>query len=202
MNSRKTAIFRLDLTAQATLYFSMKSFSPAFLVCLLFSTIVIAQPDGIKGKIISNYGETLKVSDIDIETDVSAEFKVIFDVAKSSDDKSIINKYIITAARFLNMHADAGMDTNQLKVAITIHGGAWQDVLSNEAYREKFGVDNPNVELINQLTEAGADIIICGQTAEFHGITKQNANPNVKFALSAMTALLQYQQNGYTFIKF
>ncbi len=158
--------------------------------------------DRIEGKIIPDYGETLKVPDIDIETDVSAEFKVIFDVAQSSDDKSVINKYIVTAARFLNMHADAGMDKSQLKVAMTIHGGAWQDVLSNEAYREKYGVDNPNVELINQLTEAGADIIICGQTAEYRGITKQNANPNVKFALSAMTALLQYQENGYTFFKF
>lgn len=180
----------------------MKPFLPPLLVCLLFSSIVFAQTHRVKGKIISDYGETLKVADIDIKTNVSAEFKVIFDVAQSSDDKSVINKYIVTAARFLNMHADAGMDKSQLEVAMTIHGGAWQDVLSNEAYREKFGVDNPNVELINQLTEAGADIIICGQTAEYRGITKQNANPNVKFALSAMTALLQYQENGYTYIKF
>ena len=180
----------------------MKSFLPPLFSCLLFSSILFAQTDRIEGKIISDYGETLKVADIDIKTDVSAEFKVIFDVAQSSDDKSVINKYIVTAARFLNMHADAGMDPSQLKVAMTIHGGAWQDVLSNEAYREKYGVDNPNVELINQLTEAGADIIICGQTAGFRGITKQNANPNVKFALSAMTALLQYQENGYTFFKF
>jgi intracellular sulfur oxidation DsrE/DsrF family protein len=180
----------------------MKSFLPSLFGCLLFSSIVFAQTDRVEGKIISGYGETLKVADIDIKTDVSAEFKVIFDVSKSSEDKSIINKNIVTAARFLNMHADAGMGKSQLKVAMTIHGGAWQDVLNNEAYREKFGVDNPNVELINQLTEAGADIIICGQTAEYRGISKQNANPNVKFALSAMTALLQYQQNGYTFIKF
>lgn len=180
----------------------MKLFLLPLLVCLLFNSIVFAQTERIKGKIISDFGETSKVTDIDIKTDVSAEFKVIFDVAKSSEDKSIINKNIVTAARFLNMHADAGMDPSQLKVAMTIHGGAWQDVLTNEAYREKFGVDNPNTELINQLTEAGADIIICGQTAGFRGITKKNANPNVKFALSAMTALLQYQQNGYTFIKF
>ena len=180
----------------------MKPFLPSLLGYLLFSSIVFAQTDRVKGKIISDYGETLKVTEIDIKTDVSAEFKVIFDVAKSSDDKSIINKNIVTAARFLNMHAEEGMDERQLKVAMTIHGGAWQDVLTNEAYRDKFGVDNPNVELINQLTEAGADIIICGQTAEYRGISKQNANPNVKFALSAMTALLQYQENGYTFIKF
>ena len=180
----------------------MKLLLPPLLGCLLFSSIVFAQEDRVKGKVISDYGETLKVADIDIKTDVSAEFKVIFDVTKSSEDKSIINKNIVTAARFLNMHAEEGMDKSQLKVALTIHGAAWQDVLTNEAYHEKFGADNPNVELINQLTDAGADIIICGQTAAYRGITKQNANKNVKFALSAMTALLQYQQNGYTYIKF
>ena len=180
----------------------MKSFIPLLLCCLLVNAIVYAQKDRVEGNIISDYGETFEVKSIDIATDTSAEFKVIFDVSQSSEDKSVINKYIVTAARFLNMHAAEGMDKSQLKVAMTIHGGAWQDVLSNPAYREKYGVDNPNLELINQLTEAGAAIIICGQTAEYRGISKENANPNVKFALSAMTALLQYQQNGYTFIKF
>ena len=76
------------------------------------------------------------------------------------------------------------------------------EFVNDKSEAEKYGVDNPNLELINELTEAGADIIICGQTASFRGITKDNANPNVKFALSAMTALIQYQKNGYTFIKF
>ena len=30
------------------------------------------------------------------------------------------------------------MKKEQLKVAMTIHGGAWQDVLNNEAYKEKY----------------------------------------------------------------
>lgn len=173
-------------------------------LCIFTITIfsMFAQDKRQEGLIIKNFGETFKVESKDIETNTSAEFKVIFDVSQSSEDKSVINKNIVTAARFLNMHASEGMKKEQLKVAMTIHGGAWQDVLDNKTYKEKYGVDNPNLELINELTEAGADIIICGQTASFRGITKENVNPNVKFALSAMTALLQYQNNGYTFIKF
>ncbi|NNK27459.1 MAG: DsrE family protein, partial [Flavobacteriaceae bacterium] len=142
------------------------------------------------------------IEDQDIKTDTSAELKVIFDVSKSSEDKSVVNKYIETAARFLNMHANEGMSNDQLHVAMTIHGGAWQDVLDNDAYKEKYGVDNPNSKLIAQLNEAGVDIILCGQTASFRGMKKEHINPNVKMALSAMTALLQYQANGYKFIKF
>lgn len=155
-----------------------------------------------EGKIIKDYGETFIVKNPEIKTNTDAELKVIFDVSQSSEDKSTPNKYIITAARFLNMHANEGMRLDQLKVAMTIHGSAWQDVLNNEAYKEKFGVDNPNFKLINQLTDAGVDIIICGQTAAYRGMDRTVVNPNVKFALSAMTALLQYQNQGYRFIKF
>ena len=155
-----------------------------------------------KGKIIKDFGETFSVNDPEIKTQINDTLKVIFDVSQSSKNKSEANKYIVTAARFLNMHANEGMKNEQLHVAMTIHGGAWQDVLTNDAYKEKYGVDNPNFELINQLNEAGVDVIICGQTAAFRGIDRNSVNPNVKFALSAMTALLQYQNKGYRFIKF
>ena len=100
------------------------------------------------------------------------------------------------------MHANAGMKPSQLKVAVTIHGGAWKDVLSDEAYKKKFGVVNPNTQLIKELSNAGVDVIICGQTAMFRKIDRTVVMPEVKFVLSAMTALLQYQNNGYKFIKF
>lgn len=168
-------------------------------MCLGATFITVAQENQ---KIIKDYGQTFNVENPDIKTDMDANHKIIFDVTQSSEDKNVVNKYIETAARFLNMHAKAGLKPEQLHVAMTLHGGAWQDVMTNEAYKEKFGVDNPNFELINQLTEAGVDIILCGQTAGARGLNKTNVNPNVKFALSAMTALLQYQNNGYRFLKF
>lgn len=177
----------------------MKKSISLFSIFFILSFLLTAQENK---KIIKNFGPTYTVESLDIKTNTSAEHKIIFDVTKSSEDKKVTSKYIETAARFLNMHAKAGMKSEQLHVAMTVHGGAWQDVLTNEAYKEKFGVDNPNLKLINQLTEAGVDVIICGQTAGARGLNKSNVNPNVKFALSAMTALLQYQNNGYRFMKF
>lgn len=175
------------------------------LLSLILLTVTLSsfgQKNRVEGKIIKDFGDTFEIKNQDIKTDTSAELKVIFDVSQSSEDKSKRNKYIETAARFLNMHANEGMKPEQLKVAMTIHGGAWQDVLDNKTYKEKFGVDNPNLPLINALSEAGVDVIICGQTASFRGMDKDTINPNVKMALSAMTALLQYQNMGYKFIKF
>lgn len=182
--------------------FKMKK-TPTVIYFILFSTAFItAQSNRISGKIIPDFGETFKVEQPEIATDTSATLKVIFDVSKSPEDISEINSNIVTAARFLNMHADSGMDLSQLKVAITIHGSAWKDVLTDKVYLEKYGSNNPNSELIEQLNAAGVDIILCGQTAKFRNVSRSDTNPIVKFALSAMTALLQYQNNGYNFIKF
>ena len=171
-----------------------------FFLCISF--FGQAQNERVEGKVIKDYGETFQVNDPDIKTDTSSEFKLILDISQSSQDKSVINKNIVTAARFLNMHANEGVAPNKLKVAMTVHAGAWQDILTHKAYKKRFGVENPNLELIDKLANAGADIILCGQTASFRNIPKEDINPNVKLALSAMTALIQYQNNGYTFIKF
>ena len=171
-----------------------------FLICCPF--LLFAQADRINGKIIPDFGQTFKVENPEIKTDTTATLKVIFDVSKSPEDSTKINSNIVTAARFLNMHAEAGMSINQLKVAITIHGGAWKDILTDSAYMEKYKSKTPNTELLKQLNNAGVDIILCGQTANYRNVSRADANLNVKFALSAMTALLQYQNTGYHFIKF
>ena len=180
----------------------MPKFLIIFVLCLCISFTSSAQNERTKGRIIKGYGSTFKVENPDIKTETDSEFKVIFDISRSSEDKTQMNKQLETAARFLNMHASAGMAVSQLKVALTIHGSAWQDILTNEAYKAKFGVNNPNAKLIEMLNEADVDVILCGQTAQFRKIKKEDIIPGVKIALSAMTALLQYQNNGYHFIKF
>lgn len=176
---------------------------------LLFSFLILGQTfmysqqaERVKGPVIQDYGATYEVPHPDLVTDIDSEFKVIFDVDKSSEDKSEVNRYIEVAARFLNMHVRAGMKPEQLKVAMTIHAGAAQDVLNNEVYKAKYGVVNPNFKLINDLSEAGVDIIICGQSAAKNNMSREDINPNVKIALSATTALIQYQNKGYQFVKY
>ena len=180
----------------------MYKFQFAIIFFIALSTQCIGQIERSEGKIIKDFGETFSIENPDIKTDTNGHLKVIFDVSNSSEDRSVRNRYIETAARFLNMHADAGMTLDQLEVAMTIHGGAWQDILSDETYKKKFGVPNPNTELIKALNDAGVDIILCGQTKSYRGVEDKDMLQEVKVALSAMTALLQYQNNGYRFIKF
>ena len=86
---------------------------------VLGQTLMFSQQSKkIQGPVIEDYGATFEVTDPEIKTEVDTEMKVIFDIDKSSTDKSEVNTYIEVAARFLNMHVNAGMKHEQLKAAM------------------------------------------------------------------------------------
>ena len=62
-------------------------------------------------------------------------------------------------------------------------------------------MDNPNRELVESLLGAGVEVIMCGQSSKTRGLPKEDLIPGVKIALSAMTANIQLQNQGYRPIK-
>ncbi|MEQ8514938.1 MAG: DsrE family protein, partial [Chromatocurvus sp.] len=107
-----------------------------------------------------------------------------------------------SVARFLNMQVRAGTPLESLDMALIVHGGAAKDLLTDAAYRERFEVDNPNTGLLGGLAKAGVTIYLCGQTASYRGFAPGDLNPAVTMALSAMSAHVQLQSDGYTLIPF
>ncbi len=171
----------------------------SYCILILLPVVLFSQKEG---KIITEYGKTFNVVQPDFKTDKNSEFKAVFDVGRTFKDSSKVNALINTAARYLNMHVGAGVPFDKLKVALVIHGSAANDILNNTKYKAKYGIDNPNAGLVSALSEKGVQIILCGQTAAHRNITKQDALPEIKFALSAMTALVQLQNENYRLINF
>ncbi len=156
------------------------------------------------GQVIKDYGKVYTITTPDFKTDTTAQFKAVFDIARSFEDPAKPNALIETAARFINMHREAGVPSENIKVALIIHGAASTEILKNEFYQEKFPeiTINPNAELISQLSDQGVQVILCGQTAAYRNISKAKTLPEVQIALSAMTALVQLQNDGYQLISF
>lgn len=167
---------------------------------ILFSLPCISQ-EKKAGPIIEKYGEVWTIENPDFKTDTSQEFKVVFDVMDSPSSHDEINKKLETAARFLNMHAQSGVPKSQLKVALIVHNQASKDIAHDEAYRKRFSVSNPNSGLIKALLDADVEIIYCGQSSFSRDFPKEDLIPGVKMALSAMTASIQLQNEGYRLIK-
>ena len=173
-----------------------------FLISFLVSSLAFSQ-ELKTGDLIPEYGKTYPVDSPSYETDTVSEMKVVFDVNRSfAEDEA--NKLIETAARYLNMHEQAGVDPENMKVALVIHGKAVKDVLQDEYYHNEFPEveSNPNLPLLEALAENGVQIIVCGQSATHYGVTTEKMDKNAEMALSAMTALVQLQGNNYQTINF
>lgn len=168
---------------------------------ILYSFGLYAQ-DKTSGPIINDYGKVWTIEQPDFKTDITKTYKAVFDIMNSSDDVSQTNASLETAARFLNMHAQSGVPLEQLKVALVVHNKASKDVAHSLAYKAKYGVANPNEELLQQLMNAGAEIIFCGQSSVSRGFAKKDLIEGVQISLSAMTALIQLQDDNYRLIKF
>jgi intracellular sulfur oxidation DsrE/DsrF family protein len=149
------------------------------------------------GPVVESAGPVFDVPKPTFVTPTDFTYKVAFEVANKSSEPDRMNQQLVTIARFLNVHAQAGVPGSQVGAAAVVHGTAGKDLLLDEAYRDAFGTANPNTALIRELTEAGVQIVLCGQTAAARGIDRGDLQPGVKVALSAMTALFVFQEQGY-----
>ena len=61
---------------------------------------------------------------------------------------------------------------------------------------------NPNSALLHALKQANVDIFVCGQSLYARGYKKKNTSKDVKVSLSAVTALVHFQSEGYQQINF
>jgi intracellular sulfur oxidation DsrE/DsrF family protein len=154
------------------------------------------------GPIIADYGKVWEINNQDYKIEKDQELKVVFDIMNSPENTTALNKSIETAARFLNMHAQNGVSPENMKVALVVHNKASKDIITNRSYKEKYGVNNPNAEMVQQLMDAGVEFIFCGQSSLSRDFPINETIPGVQLSLSAMTALIQLQNDGYRLIKF
>ncbi|GJL92404.1 DsrE family protein [Hyphococcus sp.] len=127
--------------------------------------------------------------------------KTSFDV-RERGEAGAVNGGFVSAARFINMHARAGVPLKKIKVAIVVHGGAVDDVTTPAHYGEEVGGENANAPLIAALIDEGVRIIVCGQSAAYHEVDNDELLPGVEMALSAMTAHAVLQRQGYAINPF
>ena len=163
---------------------------------LALYTVSAAAADFSRGPVFDDFGPVADVT-TDFEIPADAAFKHSFDVSKQAE-AGALNRNLVSAARFINMHARAGVDPANISLAIVVHGGAVKDVSNAAHYEDAVGGDNANLALIAALKSQNVRIIVCGQSAAYHGVGHDDLAPGVEMALSAMTAHALLQQEGYT----
>lgn len=180
----------------------MKNYLAFIILSFTIGTSTAQSEKPITGPIIENYGAAFEIQKADLTLDKNTEYKVIFDVFTDNSKDGDVNPLINTVARYLNMHAKQGVPLKNMKVALILHGSATKSALSNVAFEKKYSTKNPNAELIEVLKNANVEVFVCGQSFLFNGFNLEDVSENVKVSLSALTALVAYQNNGYQIINF
>ena len=151
------------------------------------------------GPVIEDYGPTYAIESLDVELPQDHRYKLVFDLAADTE-AGTVNRHLVSVARYLNMHARNGIPAGQMDLAVVVHGRAVRNLLQHEAHQQRHAMDNPNLDLVRSLQEAGVRFYICGQSMAHIGLEKDDLAGGVKVALSAMTMLTLLQADGFALL--
>ncbi|MGI9264074.1 MAG: DsrE family protein [Gammaproteobacteria bacterium] len=158
----------------------------------------IAEP--VSRPIIQDFGPVYYIPEKPLDLPPDTHLKAVFDIAATPAEIVTLNYRLETVARYLNMHARAGVAFQQVSAAVVLHGRATRSALGEQAFNERFGGPNPDSELLRQLNDAGVRIVVCGQSAAALGFGHEEFAAHTEISLSAMTALVMFQADGFALI--
>lgn len=126
-----------------------------------------------------------------------ATYKLVFALTKAGDTPQEASPSLIRVARAVNLYVSAGVPVSHLKFVAVAYGPATAAMLDDEHYKAKFGVANPNTDLIHKLRIAGVDVAVCGQAVLESSFETTWISHDVTLALSALTTITLLQHQGY-----
>jgi intracellular sulfur oxidation DsrE/DsrF family protein len=148
------------------------------------------------GPRIQSAGPSVEVKDATFTIPDGHVSKAVYVIDRA--DTLRANEQLTTIARFLNLHARHGVPSERLHAAAVVHGTGWMSLLSDSAFGARFGGKaNPSKRMVEELLANNVQLVLCGQTAGFRGVKREELLPGVQLAISAMTALNVFQAQGY-----
>lgn len=175
--------------------------SPLLLVILLTCSNILLGQEKVN-PVIKNYGGIYAIPMAEETPAEDLNYNIVIDIRSGPSSADMINPALNNIARMLNLHAVGGTSPDKIKVKAVIHNMATPTIADNATYNEKFGMDNPNIGLIQELTDAGVELFVCGQSMIARDYPFDGLNPNIKLSVSALTVMTTYEIQGYTSLVF
>jgi intracellular sulfur oxidation DsrE/DsrF family protein len=150
------------------------------------------------GPVIESTGMSVGVPDANFTVPDGHVFKAVWVI--DAGDTVRVNQQLTTIARYFNVHARHGFTGDRVQAAAVVHGSGWLALLSDSAFAARYGgKTNPSRRLVEELLRQGTQLVLCGQTAGFRGVRREELLPGVKLGISAMTALNVFQAQGFQY---
>jgi len=151
--------------------------------------------------IIQGFGKVWPLQNVACIPEPDRTYQVLVSVFNESTGDSSPLPGLIHAANAINVFAQAGVRTTEnLMLAAIVYGPAISGILRNEVFLRENGKENPNVDLVSKLKNAGAEILACGQMLHMFGYSEEDLLPEATLTFSGVATLVEYQDRGYRLI--
>ena len=149
------------------------------------------------------YSSVLPVEGVDEIPDPNKDYKLLFEftVGNSDSTHKSLSPGLVEIARIINLHIASGIPISHIHVVVATHGPSLYSIETNDAYKKRYGIDNPNIKLIQQMMQNGFKFIACGQAMHLFMVDKPDLYPGTKVSLTAQTVLSNYSEQGYVWYK-
>jgi len=132
--------------------------------------------------------------------DPALDYKIAWGIGQGAQDLTAeVNPALPTIARYVNTLAKWGVPQDKRHIIVMFHQRSddFDIVMRNDAFKAKYGKDNPNIALISALTAAGVEFRACGQAVVGRKIDPDDVNPDIQIDLWAMTSFMNLQMKGF-----
>lgn len=155
------------------------------------STPVIPEADGF-----------VIIKSATLQPDKNKTYKAIYDATRAARDSSKILPALNNAGAVLNDLGVCGIPLNHARFVVVFHGASVDGIRDNAHYKEKYGIDNPNLKVLTELKKAGVQLYVCGQYLLGENIDFKTISPDVTVASDALIVLLTFQNEGYALMSY
>ena len=179
-------------------------FSLGALPVLMLGVIVSAAPRSgfaADGLAVPGYPVAVEVPGAHELPDPSLEYKIAWGIGQGAKDMTAeVNPTLSTIALYVNTLAKWGVPKDKRHIIVMFHQRSddFDIVMTNDAFKAKYGKDNPNVALIAALKNAGVEFRACGQAVVGRKLDAKDINPDIQVDLWAMTTFMNLQMRGFT----
>ena len=146
---------------------------------------------------IQGYGPMHSLPDAAFKPQADHTYKIVFALTQGAKKPDAVSPSLDHVARTVNLYRASGVPLSHLKFVAVAYGAATPLVLDDQHYREKYGVANPNLPLIEELRKAGVIVAVCGQAVPEHHFAYNWVAPNVTLSLSGITTVTTLESQGY-----
>jgi intracellular sulfur oxidation DsrE/DsrF family protein len=147
--------------------------------------------------VIKDYGKVFEIPFAVENPDPKINYKIAIEVGEKMESDTTVDRELDVAARLYNTLVYGGVPRNHIHIAVVIYHTASWIALDDTAFHKKFEKNNPNTKIIAEMSDAGIDLFICGQSLMAAKIDSNHINPKVKIVLSRLTKMSTLEMQGY-----